>query len=214
MKKNILGLTIVELIVGMALIAVFFCDVRATYNNPDMSHTIPGNGFELLADKGFLYNESSVVSGSGEISIKGLFSDCSLDSNRWMKGNGSINFESLRNMNKFGRKSDFAQKSDLVFEGGRLKDRKSIELPFFENGIGASVNEWSDQSHVDKSENEILRSINHFNNAMAYSAALAFDGVWDIKNMRGWSLNMNRSEEFYSGSFQTQKRIEFDDSKK
>jgi len=67
---------------------------------------------------------------------------------------------------------------------------------------------------VDKSEISLVRSANRFNNTMVYDTALAFEGLWNIKNMRGWSINMNKSEQIYSGSFQTQKKIEFDDSAK
>jgi hypothetical protein len=129
-----------------------------------------------------------------------------------MKGYGSINFESLRNMTKVGREVDFIQKADLVFTGGQLKNSKSTRMPLFEKGIGASVSERFNLSHVDKSESNIIRSANRFNNTMHYDTALAFEGLWNIKNMRGWSLNMNKSEQIYSGSFQTQKKIDFDDS--
>jgi hypothetical protein len=47
---------------------------------------------------------------------------------------------------------------------------------------------------------------------MQYSTEVAFEGLWGIKNMRGWSINMNKSEQIYSGSFQTEKMIAFDDS--
>jgi hypothetical protein len=47
---------------------------------------------------------------------------------------------------------------------------------------------------------------------MIYDTALAFDGKWDLENRRGWAIYMNRSKQSYSGSFQTQKKIVFDDS--
>lgn len=164
------------------------------------------------ASRGFLFDESSVVRGSGDVSIKGSFHDTSVDSKGWMKGSGSISFESLRNLNKVGKKVDFTQKSDLVFDGGLLKNRKSLNLPLFEKGIGAAVAERFNLSHVDKSESSVIRSMSRFNNTMDYNTSLAFEGLWNIKNMRGWSLRMNRSKEQYSGSFQTQKKISFDDT--
>jgi hypothetical protein len=194
-KGNLLGLIVIG-VAALALVAGFFYSVKAAD----------------YADKGFLFDESSTVRGSGEISIKGSFHDYAVDSSGWMKGSGSINFESLRNMNKIGKEVDFSQKADLVFAGGQLKNRKSLKLPLFEKGIGASVSERFNLSHVDKSETNMVRSINRFNNTMVYDTELAFEGLWDIKNMRGWSINMNRSEQSYSGSFQTQKKIEFDDS--
>lgn len=153
-----------------------------------------------------------MVRGFGEVSIKGSFQDYAVDSSGWMKGTGSINFESLRSLNKIGRKVDFAQKTDLVFAGGQLKNRKSLKLPLFEKGIGASVNERFNLSHVNKNETNMIRSTNRFNNTMVYDTALAFEGIWGIKNMRGWSINTNRREELYSGSYQTQKKIELNDS--
>jgi hypothetical protein len=192
---NLLGLIVIGFAV-LTLVAGFFNSARAAD----------------FADNEFIFDESSTVRGSGEISIKGSFHDHAVDSSGWMKGYGSINFESLRNMNKIGRKIDFTQKADLVFSGGQLKNRKSLKLPLFEKGIGASASERFNLSHVDKSETSMIRSVNRFNNTMVYDTSLAFEGLWGIKNMRGWSINMNRREELYSGSFQTQKKIEFDDN--
>lgn len=202
MKGNLLGLIFMAAL-ALALTAGFFCSVEAS----DHGHNV-----HYFADKGFFFEESSTVSGRGEVSIKGSFHDHAVDSKGWMKGYGSINLESLRNLNKIGRKVDFTQKSDLVFTGGQLKNSKSTRLPLFEKGIGASVSERFNLSHVDKSESNVIRSVNRFNNTMHYDTALAFEGLWNIKNMRGWSINMNKSEQIYSGSFQTQKKIEFDDS--
>ena len=217
MKGNLLGLIVIG-VVALTLVAGFFYSVEATDYGPNVPYFAPDYGLKHpvnespFADKGFLYDESSTIRGSGDISIKGSFHDYAVDSSGWMKGSGSINFESLRNMNKIRQKVDFTQKADLFFAGGQLKNRKSLKLPLFEKGIGASVSERFNLSHVDKNETNMIRSINRFNNTMVYATALAFEGLWDIKNMRGWSINMNRSEESYSGSFQTQKKIEFDDS--
>ena len=41
---------------------------------------------------------------------------------------------------------------------------------------------------------------------------MAFEGLWNIKNTKSWSMNMDKRNEIYTGSFQTQKRIEFNDS--
>ncbi|MFZ2472132.1 MAG: hypothetical protein WAW52_09360 [Methanothrix sp.] len=219
MKSVLLSLIVIG-VVALALAAGLFHSAKAADYGPNAPYFTPA--YDLLhpanerhfADKGFLFDESSTVRGSGEISIKGSFHDHAVDSSGWMKGSGSINFESLRNMNKIGKVVDFTQKADLVFSGGQLKNKKSLKLPLFEKGIGASVSERFNLSHVDKNETNMIRSINRFNNTMVYDTALAFEGLWDIKNMRGWSINMNRSEQSYSGSFQTQKKIEFDDSGK
>jgi hypothetical protein len=216
-KWNLLGL-IVMAAMALALAAGFSCSVEATDYGPNDHYFIPGYGLwhhmneRPFGDKGFYFDESSTVSGRGEVSIKGSFHDHAVDSKSWMKGNGSINLESLRYMNKTGREVDFTQKSDLVFAEGQLKNSKSTRLPLFEKGIGASVSERFNLSHVDKSESNVIRSVNRFNNTMHYETALAYEGLWSIKNMRGWSINMNKSEQIYPGSYQTQKKIDFDDS--
>ncbi len=164
------------------------------------------------ANEGFVFDESSTVSGSGEVSIKGEFHDKAVNSKGWMKGSGSISLESLRNMNKSGPEVGLTQKSDLVFTGGQLKNKNRLELPLFENGNGATVSERFNLSHVDRSQESIIKSTNIYNNKLNFNTSLAFEGMWDIKNTRGWSINMNRSEERYTGSFQTQKKIVFNDS--
>ena len=164
------------------------------------------------AKRGFFFDESSSVSGAGDVSIKGSFRDYAIDSSSWMKGSGSISLDSLRSMNKAGREVELLQRSDLVFTGGILKNKKSMSLPFFEKGRGATVSERFNLSHVDKSETDMLSSTNNYNNTMIFDSALAFEGLWNIKNTKGWSMNMDKRNEIYTGSFQTQKRIEFNDS--
>ena len=197
---------------ALALASAYFYSVQAADYGPD--YAFKNYPFERhLTANGFFFDEQSSVSGRGEVSIKGKFKDRAVDSKGWMKGYGSINLESLRSMNKIGKKVDFSSQVDLSFNGGQLKNSKSTKLPFFEKGIGASVSERFNLSQVNKSESSIIRSINRFNNTMSFSTEMAFDGLWSIKNMRGWSINMNKSEQIYSGSFQTEKKIEFDDSK-
>jgi hypothetical protein len=114
-------------------------------------------------------------------------------------------------MNKKFQMVNFTQKSDLVFEGGQLKSDKSLESPLFYRGIGASINERFNLSHVDKSETDMIRSNNRSDNTLAFNVDQAFEGIWNIKNQQGWLFNAKKSEQQYSGSFQTQKNIEFRD---
>jgi len=132
-----------------------------------------------------LYDESSVVRGTGNVSIKGSFGDRALDSTGWMKGTGSISLESLRSMNKNRPMVNFTQKSDLVFEGGQLRSERSLESPLFYGGVGASVNERFNLSHVDKSEIDMIRSNNRSDNTLVFNTNMAFEGIWDIKNQQG-----------------------------
>jgi hypothetical protein len=162
-------------------------------------------------DKGMIYDESSVVRGTGDVSIKGSFGDHAMSASGWMKGTGSMSLESLRSMNKNRPMVDFTQKSDLVFEGGQLKGETCLESPLFYGRIGASVTERFNMSHVDKSETDLVRSINRSDNTLAFNAEQAFNGTWNIKTLQGWSFNAKKSEQQYSGSFQTVKNIEFQD---
>ena len=221
---NSFCLMLIVSVAATALAAGFFCDTgeaaateiedhgaNALNSTPDLGHNNPICK-STVADMEFRFEESSTVRGSGEVSIKGSFHDTGVDSSGWMKGSGSISLESLRNMSKIRQEVEFIQKDDLVFAGGQLKNRKSMSLPLFENGTGATVRERFNLSHVDRSETNAIRSFDRFNNSMIYDTALAFDGKWDLENRRGWSIYMNRSKQSYSGSFQTQKKIVFDDS--
>lgn len=203
-------------VVALALIAGFFFQLAAadvvSGSSPPSNSTMNAENESHSPKRGFFFDESSSVSGAGEVSIKGSFRDNAVDSSGWMKGSGSISLDSLRSMNKAGREVEFLQRSDLVFTGGLLKNKKSMSLFFFEKGRGATVSERFNLSHVDKSETDMVRSINNYNNTMIFDAALAFEGLWNIKNTKGWSMNMDKRNEIYTGSFQTEKRIEFNDS--
>ena len=216
MKGNTFGFRLME-VAAIALIVVCLLDLSAADQGFMGSNSTSANASIAAveshsAKRGFFFDESSSVSGAGQVSIKGSFRDNALDSSGWMKGSGSISLESLRSMDKAGREVEFLQKSDLVFAGGLLKNKKSMSLPLFEKGRGATVSERFNLSHVDKSETDMIRSANNYNNTMVFDSALAFEGLWNIKNTKGWSMNMDKRNEVYSGSFQTQKRIEFNDS--
>lgn len=211
MKENSASLILV-LGAAIALALFFFCSAGADGHSPAASYLAPGPAPGDSANRGFRFEESSTVTGSGEVSIKEAFHDRSVDSSGWMKGSGSINFESLRNMSKIRQEVEFSQRGDLVFTGGQLKNKKKMNLPLFENGTGASVSERFNISHLDRSETSTIRSLGRHNNSMSYDTELAFDGKWDVENRRGWSIFMNRSKQSYTGSFQTQKKIEFDDT--
>jgi hypothetical protein len=215
-KGNTFGFMLME-VAAIALIAVCLFDLSAADQGFMGSNSTSANASIAAveshsAKRGFFFDESSSVSGAGQVSIKGSFRDNALDSSGWMKGYGSISLESLRSMDKAGREVEFLQKSDLVFAGGLLKNKKSMSLPLFEKGRGATVSERFNLSHVDKSETDMIKSANNYNNTMVFDSALAFEGLWNIKNTKGWSMNMDKRNEVYSGSFQTQKRIEFNDS--
>lgn len=221
MKRDFISIIAMGIFVAsMMLLAGLTISVNAAdygLNVPDLvSASVLGHAavHKASLNNEFLYDESSVVRGKGDVSIRGSFADRALDSHGWMKGKGSINFESLRSMDKICRIASFTEKTDLTFEGGQLKNRRSLESPLFDRGTGASVDEWFNLSHLDKSEMDTIRSLNRFNNALSYKAELAYEGIWDIKNQQGSLFHIKKSEQQYSGSFQTQKNIEFNDSGK
>lgn len=217
-KGNLVAIIVVAaFLASIFLTAGPISTAKAAYGEPILPYvvaaTYPGQleARKLSSDDGFLYDESSVVRGKGDVSIRGSFSDRALDSSGWMKGSGSINFESLRSMNKIHRMVNFTQKSDLVFEGGQLKNMRSLEAPLFDRRIGAAVTERFNLSHVDKSEIDMIRSNNPFDNSLVYKAEMAYEGTWDIKNQQGGLFHIKKSEQRYSGSFQAKKDIEFND---
>lgn len=195
-------------------------DAGAVDDGPYMLHwsTVDRQGVALHAtpsqatsDQGMLYTESSVVRGKGDVSVKDTFNDNAIGYNGWMKGNGSINMESLRSLDKNRPMVNFTQRSDLVFEGGQLTGEKCLESPIFYGGIGASVTERFNLSHVDKSETDMIRSLNSSDNTLAFNADQAFNGSWNIKTQYAQLFKKMKGDQQYSGSFETQKNIKFQD---
>lgn len=195
-------------------------DAGAVDDGPYMLHwsTVDRQGVALHAtpsqatsDQGMLYTESSVVRGKGDVSVKDTFNDNVIGYNGWMKGNGSINMESLRSLDKNRPMVNFTQRSDLVFEGGHLTGEKCLESPVFYGGIGASVTERFNLSHVDKSETDMIRSLNSSDNTLAFNADQAFNGSWNIKTQYAQLFKKMKGDQQYSGSFETQKKIKFQD---
>lgn len=197
--------------IAIAAIVALFGSLMLSAGLADSAIADPGHftGQKATNDGGMLYSESSVVKGTGDVSIRGSFSDKAMGSSGWLKGNGSINLETVRSVSKKHAAVNFDQKSDLVFAGGQLISIKNLRSPFFLKGSGASISEWSTLSHVDKSETDIIRSINRLNNTLVFKTELAFDGKWNIENQIGSGFGMKKGAERYSGSFETQKDIEF-----
>ncbi|MFB3766510.1 MAG: hypothetical protein ACE14P_14860 [Methanotrichaceae archaeon] len=161
--------------------------------------------------KGMLFIESTVVNGKGEVSIKDNIQDSAVNYNERMKGNGSINLESERRIDKSRPGTNFTDRKDLVFTGGILKGQKSLASPAFDGGMGASITERFNLSHVDKSETNMVRNANYTYNTLAFSTDQAFDGNWNIQTQYAQFYRKMKADQQYTGSFQTQKKIEFDD---
>lgn len=161
---------------------------------------------------GMLFIESSVVNGKGEVSIKDNIDDSAVHYNEKMKANGSINLETMRCIDKSAPGINFSQKKDLVFTGGQLKGTKLLESPTFEGGMGASITERYNLSHVDKSDTDTIKSANYTYNSLAFNTDQAFEGSWNIQTRYAQFYKKMKADQQYTGSFQTQKKIKFEDN--
>jgi len=161
---------------------------------------------------GMLFIESSSVKGRGEVSIKDTIQGSTMQFNEKIMGNGSISLETLRTIDRSGSVDNFTEKKDLVFTGGNLKGHKTLASPNFQGGLGASVTERFNLSHVDKSETSSVRSNNFANNTLSFKTDQAFDGTWNIQTKYAKFYKKIKADQKYTGSFQTQKDIEFSDA--
>ncbi|MDD4448980.1 MAG: hypothetical protein PHN61_15050, partial [Methanothrix sp.] len=161
---------------------------------------------------GMLFIESSSVKGKGEVTIKDTISGSTMQFNEKIMGNGSISLETLRTIDRSGTQDNFTEKKDLVFTGGNIKGHKTVASPNFQGGMGASVTERFNLSHVDKSETSSIRSSNFANNTLAFKTDQAFDGTWNIQTKYAKFYKKIKGDQKYTGSFQTQKDITFTDA--
>ncbi len=161
---------------------------------------------------GMLFIESSSVKGRGEVTIKDTISGSTMQFNEKIMGNGSISLDTLRTIDRSGSVDNFTEKKDLVFTDGILKGHKTVASPNFQGGLGASVTERFNLSHVDKSETSSVRSSNSANNTLAFKTDQAFDGTWNIQTKYAKFYKKIKADQKYTGSFQTQKDITFTDA--
>ncbi|VVB68994.1 Uncharacterised protein [uncultured archaeon] len=162
--------------------------------------------------KGMLFIESSSVKGRGEVSIKDTIQGSTLHYNEKMIGNGSINMESMRCIDRKTALDSFTEQKDLVFTGGLLKGHQTVESPTFHGGLGASVTERFNLSHVDRSETSSVSSASIANNTLTFKTDQAFDGTWNIQTKYAKFYKKIKADQQYTGSFQTQKSIKFQDA--
>ncbi len=160
-----------------------------------------------------LFIESTTVKGHGEVSIKDNIQGSTMRFNEKMKGTGDINLESLRTIDG-GAEDSFTEKKDLVWSGGQLKGHQTVESPSFHGGLGAAVTERFNLSHVDKSQTYSVSSANFANNTLAFNTDQAFDGTWNIQTRYAKFGKKMKADQEYTGSFQTQKNIKFQDAGK
>ncbi|MDD1753178.1 MAG: hypothetical protein LUQ38_08850, partial [Methanotrichaceae archaeon] len=158
-----------------------------------------------------LFIESSVVKGIGDVSIRDSIEGDAAHYKEKLKGNGSINLETLRSVNENYRSVNFNQKKDLVFTGGELKGMKRLESSAFHGGMGASITERYNVNHIDKSDTDEISSSRYRNNTVAFSTDQAFEGKWNIQTQYAKFYRKMKADQQYTGSFQTQKNIRFED---
>jgi len=163
------------------------------------------------AKNGMLFIESSSVKGKGEVSIKDSFQGSAMNYNEKMIGNGSISLETLRCIDR-KNVDNFTEKKDLVFTGGNLKGHQTVESPRFQGGLGASVTQRFNLSHVDKSETASVSSASPTNNTLTFKTDQAFDGTWNIQTRYAKFFKKIKADQQYTGSFQTEKAIKFQDA--
>ncbi len=201
----------------MPLSVVIASDSGSAEGGPYLIHwsTIANKQKTVVApsgNNGMLFIESSSVKGKGEVTIKDTISGSTMQYNEKIMGNGSISLETLRTIDRSGGQDNFTEKKDLVFTDGSLKGHKTVASPNFQGGLGASVTERFNLSHVDKSETSSVKSANFVNNTLAYKTDQAFDGTWNIQTRYAKFYKKIKADQQYTGSFQTQKDITFTDA--
>jgi hypothetical protein len=65
---------------------------------------------------------------------------------------------------------------------------------------------------VDKSETSSVSSASIANNTLVFKTDQAFDGTWNIQTKYAKFYKKIKADQQYTGSFQTQKSIKFQDA--
>jgi hypothetical protein len=167
---------------------------------------------EPISGNGKLFIESSSVKGEGQVSIKDSFEGAAMNYNERMMGNGSISLDTQRSLDRKSSVNNFVEKKDLVFTGGNLIGHQSVGSPAFDGGMGASVTERFNLTHVDRSETASVSSASYANNTLNFKTEQAFNGTWDIQTKYARLFKKIKADQQYTGSFQTQKEIQFQDA--
>jgi hypothetical protein len=180
-------------------------DLKEDYKKPErLPERVARN------ENGLLYIESTTVSGVGEVSIKDKFHESTISYEEKMKGYGAVNLESVRTVDKGYPVVNFSEERDLNFEG-QLKGIRRLDSPTFHGGMGASVTERFNLVKLDKSETDMIRSINTTNNTLAFKTEQSFDGMWNIRTQYSKFYKKIKADQKYTGQFETHKDIEFQD---
>jgi hypothetical protein len=116
----------------------------------------------------------------------------------------------MRSIDRSTSVDNFTEKKDLVFTDGNIKGHQTVESPKFHGGMGASVTERYNLTHVDRSETASVSS--SANNTLSFRTDQAFNGTWNIQTKYAKFYKKIKADQQYTGSFQTQKDIKFADA--
>jgi hypothetical protein len=181
---------------------------QASSDSKPGNRSVPSKGSK--GDE-MLFIESTTVTGSGHVSIRDSFQESTLAYEEDLDGTGTINMATERCVEKGNPVVNFSQRKDLAFGDGVLTGFKRFDSPSFQHGMGASITERFNTTLIEKSETGVLRNSNRSENTLAFSTEQAFEGSWNTKAEYSRFNKRMKLDQKYSGTFQTQKNIKFED---
>ncbi len=168
-------------------------------------------GFETTKGNGMLFVESTTVVGRGDVSIKNEVREESARYKEELDGYGSIEMQSEKVINKGNPVVNISDSRLLVFDQGYLKGFKVMQSPAFHGGMGASVTEQFSATTLEKSETGTLSSANRSEHTLLFNTQQAFEGLWGTKTEYSNFNKKIKAKQELNGTFETQKRISFED---
>lgn len=161
--------------------------------------------------RGMLFVESTTIIGRGDISIKNEVRESSARYREELDGYGSIEMQSEKVINKGNPVVNISDSRLLVFDQGYLKGFKVMQSPAFHGGMGASVTEQFSTTTLEKSETGTISSLNRSDHTLLFNTQQAFEGIWGTKTEYSNFNKKIKAKQELSGTFETQKRISFED---
>ncbi|MDF0590049.1 hypothetical protein [Candidatus Methanocrinis natronophilus] len=165
---------------------------------------------EMRGD-GMLFVESTTVIGRGDVSIKNEFRESSALYREVLDGSGSIEMQSDKKINRGNPVVNITDSRVLVFDQGVLKGSKLMQSPGFHGGMGASVLERFNATTLEKRETGTISSVNRADNVLLFNTQQAFEGIWGTRTEYSSFNKRIKADQRLSGTFETQRRITFED---
>lgn len=187
------------------------------------SETVPPDSEEMPAEdggsrnavetkrNGMLFVESTTVIGRGDVSIKNEVREDNARYREELSGSGSIEMQSEKVVNKGNPIVNITDSRLLVFDQGYLKGFKVMQSPGFHGGMGASVTEQFNATTLEKSETGTISSVNRSDHSLIFNTQQAFEGIWGTKTEYSNFNKKIKANQRLNGTFETQKRISFED---